>query len=56
MELILLLPDSSINNIVSSKSNSATVSTIKWLSVSLDTTIDKFFHSEQFVGLEQEIK
>ena len=47
---------SSVNNIVSGRNNSATVSTIKKLCDGLGITIDEFFHSELFAGLEQEIK
>lgn len=47
---------STVNNIVSGRNNSATVSTIKKLCDGLDITIDEFFHSELFAGLEQEIK
>lgn len=47
---------STVNNIVSGRNNSATVSTIKKLCDGLGITIDVFFHSELFAGLEQEIK
>ena len=47
---------STVNNIVSGRNNSATVSTIKKLCDGLGITIDEFFHAELFVGLEQEIK
>ena len=47
---------STVNNIVSGRNNSATVSTIKKLCDGLGITIDEFFHSELFNGLEQEIK
>ena len=47
---------STVNNIVSGRTNSATISTIKKLCDGLGITIDDFFHSELFVGLEQEIK
>lgn len=47
---------STVNNIVSGRNNSATVSTIKKLCDGLGITIDEFFHSDLFVGLEQEIK
>ena len=47
---------STVNNIVSGRNNSATVSTIKKLCDGLGITIDEFFHSSLFVGLEQEIK
>ena len=47
---------STVNNIVSGRNNSATVSTIKKLCDGLGITIEDFFSSELFVGLEQEIK
>jgi len=47
---------STVNNIVSGRNKSATVSTIKKLCDGLGITIDEFFHSELFKGLEQEIK
>ncbi len=47
---------STVNNIVSGRNNSATVSTIKKLCDGLGITIDEFFHSELFKGLDQEIK
>lgn len=48
--------DPTVNNIVSGRNNSATVSTIKKLCDGLGITIDEFFHSELFSRLEQEIK
>lgn len=47
---------STVNNIVSGRNNSATVSTIQKLCDGLGITIDEFFHSDLFAGLEQEIK
>ena len=47
---------STVNNIVSGRNNSATVSTIQKLCDGLGITIDDFFHSDLFKGLEQEIK
>ena len=47
---------STVNNIVSGRNNSATVSTIKKLCDGLGITIDEFFHSDLFAGLEQEIQ
>lgn len=47
---------STVNNIVSGRNNSTTVSTIKKLCDGLGITIDEFFHSELFSELEQEIK
>lgn len=47
---------STVNNIISGRNNSATVSTIKKLCDGLGITIDEFFRSDLFKGLEQEIK
>lgn len=47
---------STVNNIVSGRNNSATVSTIQKLCDGLGITIQDFFRSELFVALEQEIK
>ena len=47
---------STVNNIASGRNNSATVSTIKKLCDGLGITIEEFFNSELFRGLEQEIK
>lgn len=47
---------STVNNIVSGRNHSATVSTIKKLCDGLDITIEEFFHSELFLDLEQELK
>ena len=47
---------STVNNIVNGRNNSATVSTIKKLCDGLDIPIEEFFHSELFIGLEQEIR
>ena len=47
---------STVNNIVGGRNNSATVSTIKKLCDGLGITIEEFFNSELFRGLEQEIK
>lgn len=47
---------STVNNIISGRNNSTTVSTIKKLCDGLSITIYDFFHSDLFIGLEQEIK
>ena len=47
---------STVYDIVSGRNNSATVSTIKKLCDGWGITIDEFFHSDLFAGLEQEIK
>lgn len=47
---------STVNNIMSGRNNSATVSTVKKLCDGLGITIEEFFHSDIFAGLEQEIQ
>lgn len=47
---------STINNIISGRNNSTTVSTIKKLCDGLDISISEFFSSPIFDNLEQEIK
>ena len=47
---------STVNNIVSGRNNSATVSTIKKPCDGLGITIEEFFSSEVFRELDQEIK
>jgi len=47
---------STVNNIVSGRNNSTTVSTVKKLCDGLGITIEEFFRSDLFVGLDQEIK
>lgn len=47
---------STVNNIISGRNRSATVSTIQKLCDGLGITIEEFFHSSLFRGLEQELK
>ena len=47
---------STINNIISGRNNSTTVSTLKKLCDGLGITIEDFFHSELFKNLEQEVQ
>ena len=47
---------STINNVISGRNNSTTVSTIKKLCDGLEIAVDDFFCSELFHDLEQEIK
>ena len=47
---------STLNNIVSGRNHSTTVSTIKKICDGLNITIQDFFNSPLFVNLEQEIK
>ena len=47
---------STVNNIVSGRNRSTTISTIKKLCDGLGITIEEFFHSGLFRELEQEIQ
>lgn len=47
---------STVNNIVSGRNRSATISTIKKLCDGLGITIQEFFASELFSDLEQEVE
>lgn len=47
---------STVNNIVSGRNHSATISTIKKLCDGLGITIQEFFDAELFRDLEQEVK
>ncbi len=47
---------STVNNIISGRNNTTTVSTIKKLCDGLEITVQEFFDSDLFDGLEQELK
>ncbi len=47
---------STLNNIVSGRNNSSTISTIKKLCDGLNITVKQFFDSSLFDNLEQEIR
>ena len=47
---------STVNNIISGRNNSATVSTVKKLCDGLNLSIQDFFDSPLFQDLEQEVK
>lgn len=50
------ITQSTLNNIVSGRNNSATVATIKKICDGLNITIQEFFAADCFYDLEQEIK
>lgn len=50
------ITQSTLNNIISGRNQSTTISTIKKICDGLDITINAFFDSELFDNLEQEIK
>ena len=50
------ITQSTLNNIVSGRNNSTTVSTVKKICDGLDITIQEFFASPLLLDLEQEIR
>ena len=56
LAIISGVTQSTLNNIVSGRNNSATVSTIKKLCDGLEISITDFFSNPVFLDLEQEIK
>ena len=50
------LTQSTLSNIVGGRNNSTTISTIKKICDGLNISVQKFFNSELFDDLEQEIK
>ncbi len=56
LSIISGITQSTLNNIISGRNNSTTISTIKKICDGLDITVQDFFASEIFVNLEQEIK
>lgn len=50
------ITQSTLNNIISGRNNSTTISTIKKICDGLEISICSFFDSELFQDLEQEIK
>ena len=50
------ITQSTLNNIISGRNNSTTVSTIKKICDGLGITINEFFQSDLFKDLEQEIR
>ena len=56
LAIISGVTQSTLNNIVSGRNNSVTVSTLKKLCDGLEISIGDFFESDVFSELEQEIK
>ena len=50
------ITQSTLNNIMSGRNNSTTISTIQKICDGLEITITDFFDSPIFLGIEQEIK
>ena len=47
---------STVNNIISGRNNSTTISTIKKLCDGLEISVEEFFNSELFRNLDQELE
>lgn len=56
LSILCGVTQSTLNNIVSGRNKSTTVSTVKKICDGLDITITEFFEDELFSGLEQEIQ
>ncbi len=56
LAIICGITQSTLNNIISGRNNSTTVSTVKKICDGLNITIQDFFNAECFRDLEQEIK
>ncbi|MBQ8164128.1 MAG: helix-turn-helix transcriptional regulator [Clostridia bacterium] len=56
LSMICGITQSTLNNIVSGRNKTATISTIKKICDGLEMKIQDFFNSEYFDDLEQEIK
>ena len=50
------ITQSTLNNIMSGRNNSTTISTIQKICDGLEMTVTDFFDSPLFLGIEQEIK
>ena len=56
LAIISGVTQSTLNNIVSGRNNSVTISTIKKLCDGFEITLGEFFSTPEFDALEQEIK
>ncbi|MBQ8719950.1 MAG: helix-turn-helix transcriptional regulator [Clostridia bacterium] len=56
LAIISGVTQSTLNNIISGRNNSVTVSTLKKLCDGLEISIVEFFSSDVFLNLEQELK
>ncbi len=56
LSILCGVTQSTLNNIVSGRNKSTTVSTVKKICDGLDITITEFFDDELFADLEQEIQ
>ena len=56
LAIISGITQSTLNNIMSGRNNSTTISTIQKICDGLEITVTDFFDSPLFLGIEQEIK
>lgn len=56
LSIVSGITQSTVNNFVSGRNHSITLSTLKKLCDGMDITVPEFFSSELFEDLEQEIK
>ena len=56
LSIICGITQSTLNNIISKRNNTTTISTLKKICDGLEITVQDFFSSELFDDLEQEIK
>lgn len=56
LAIISGITQSTLNNIISGRNNSTTVSTVKKICDGLEISIEEFFSSDLFRNLEQEVQ
>ena len=56
LSIICGITQSTLNNIISGRNNTTTISTIKKICDGLDISVQDFFDSPLFINLEQEIQ
>ena len=56
LAIISGITQSTLNNIISGRNKSTTISTIKKICDGMEISVQEFFSSDVFVDLEQEIK
>lgn len=55
LSIICGITQSTLNNIISGRNSTTTVSTIKKICDGLEITIQQFFDADMFINLEQEV-
>ena len=56
LSIIIGITQSTVNNFISGRNHSITLSTLKKLCDGMEITVPEFFASELFADLEQEVK